>query len=113
MISLQFNTERNSKKIWWNNLKDLTWPRCKAVAEFRLTTRHDCLLKHLHRIHVAHTSFCTLYDFREDMDANHIRRFPSLKGSSLCNLATYKRSNVYRNERSVYPGELVKTVHKK
>ncbi|GFX38439.1 putative RNA-directed DNA polymerase from transposon X-element [Trichonephila clavipes] len=28
-------------------------------------------------------------------------------------VANYKRSNVYRNERSVYPGELVKTVHKK
>ncbi|GFT42645.1 TD and POZ domain-containing protein 4 [Trichonephila clavipes] len=52
-FSLQV-TERNSNKIWWINFKDLPmWPRRKAVAEFRLTTGHDCLLKHLHRIHVG------------------------------------------------------------
>ncbi|GFW72483.1 hypothetical protein TNCV_3797111 [Trichonephila clavipes] len=53
-LSSRRYAERNSIKIWWNNLKDLPmWPRRKAVAEFRLTTGHDCLLKHLHRIHVA------------------------------------------------------------
>ncbi|GFX73063.1 uncharacterized protein TNCV_1704651 [Trichonephila clavipes] len=62
------------------------WLRRKAVAEFRLTTGHDCLLKHLHRIHVAQAPFCTLCDFREDMDADHIRRCPALKGFSLCDL---------------------------
>ncbi|GFU57222.1 hypothetical protein TNCV_3634141 [Trichonephila clavipes] len=62
------------------------WPRRKVVAEFRLTTEHDCLLKYLHRIHVAQTLFYTLCDFREDMDADHIRRCPALKGSSLCDL---------------------------
>ncbi|GFV55181.1 hypothetical protein TNCV_1382021 [Trichonephila clavipes] len=61
-------------------------PRRKAVAEFRLTTGHDCLLKHLHRIHVAQAPFCTLCDIWEDMDAEHIHRSPALKGSSLCDL---------------------------
>ncbi|GFU24570.1 hypothetical protein TNCV_2265151 [Trichonephila clavipes] len=76
-----------SNKMWWNNLKDLPmWSRRKAVAEFRLTTRHDCLLKHLHRIHVAQAPFFTLYDFREDIDADHIRRCPVLKGFSFCDL---------------------------
>ncbi|GFY22652.1 RNase H domain-containing protein [Trichonephila clavipes] len=84
--SIQY-AERNSNKIWWNNLKDLPmWPRRKAVAEFRLITGRDSLFKHLHRIHVARTSFCTLRDFREDMEADYIRHCPALKGSSLCDL---------------------------
>ncbi|GFV14624.1 hypothetical protein TNCV_249031 [Trichonephila clavipes] len=62
------------------------WPRRKSVVKFHLTTGHDCLLKHLHRILAAHASFCTLCDFREDMDADHIRCCPTLKGLSLCNL---------------------------
>ncbi|GFS47486.1 hypothetical protein TNCV_1612251 [Trichonephila clavipes] len=38
-LSSKRYAERNSNKIWWNNLKDLPmWPRRKAVAEFRLTT---------------------------------------------------------------------------
>ncbi|GFS74661.1 hypothetical protein TNCV_3978021 [Trichonephila clavipes] len=47
-------------------------PRRKAVVEFRLIIGHDCLLKHLHRIDVAQSPFCTLYDFLEDMDADDI-----------------------------------------
>ncbi|GFX22610.1 hypothetical protein TNCV_2993451 [Trichonephila clavipes] len=79
--------ERNSSKIWWKNLKYLPmWPRRKAVAMFLLTTGHDCLLKHLQRIHVAQTTFCTLCDFREDMNSDRIRRCPALKGSSVCDL---------------------------
>ncbi|GFV81389.1 hypothetical protein TNCV_2033981 [Trichonephila clavipes] len=46
--------ERNSSKIWRNNFNDLPMrPRRKAVAEFRLATERNCLLKHLHRIHVT------------------------------------------------------------
>ncbi|GFY34615.1 hypothetical protein TNCV_1373061 [Trichonephila clavipes] len=59
----KFNSERNSNKIWWNNLKDLPmWPRLKAVVEFLLATRHGRLLKHLHRIHVVQAPSCTLCD---------------------------------------------------
>ncbi|GFU06656.1 hypothetical protein TNCV_4352531 [Trichonephila clavipes] len=52
------------------------WPRRKAVAEFHLTTGYDCLLKHLYRIHIAQAPCtpCTLCDFRENMDADRIRR---------------------------------------
>ncbi|GFT97954.1 hypothetical protein TNCV_2168421 [Trichonephila clavipes] len=54
-------------------LKDLLmWPRRKAVAEFRLTIGHDCLRKHLHRVHVAQAPFYTLCDIWEDMDTDHI-----------------------------------------
>ncbi|GFY34220.1 putative transposable element [Trichonephila clavipes] len=38
------------------------WPRRKAAAEFRLAIGQDCLLKHLHRIHIAQAPFCTLYN---------------------------------------------------
>ncbi|GFV07252.1 hypothetical protein TNCV_1312501 [Trichonephila clavipes] len=62
------------------------WPRRKAVAEFRLTTVHDCLLKHLYRIQVAQAPFCMLCGFREDMDADYTRCCPALKGSSMCDL---------------------------
>ncbi|GFW00057.1 hypothetical protein TNCV_3568471 [Trichonephila clavipes] len=58
-------------------------PRRKEIAEFPLTTG---LLKHLHRIHVVQAPFCMLCDFREDMDADHIRRCPAIKGSFLCDL---------------------------
>ncbi|GFU77844.1 hypothetical protein TNCV_1138521 [Trichonephila clavipes] len=69
------------------NLKDLPmWSRHKAAAELRLATEHDCLPKHLHRIHVARASFCTLCDNWKDMDADHIHRCPALKGSSLYDL---------------------------
>ncbi|GFY30931.1 hypothetical protein TNCV_1629051 [Trichonephila clavipes] len=79
--------ERNFNKIWWNNLKDLSmWPRRKAVAELRLTTRHNCLLKHLHRIYVAQAHFCMICDFREDIDADHIHRCAALKSTPLCDL---------------------------
>ncbi|GFV37294.1 hypothetical protein TNCV_2699811 [Trichonephila clavipes] len=57
------------------------WPRRKTVAEFRLTAGHDCLLKY--RIHVALAPYCTCCDFREDMDADHIRRCPGLR-APLC-----------------------------
>ncbi|GFV47795.1 hypothetical protein TNCV_3383251 [Trichonephila clavipes] len=80
-------TERNSNKIWWNNLKDLPmWPKRRSVTEFRLATGHDCLLKHLYRIHVAQAPFYTLCDIWEYMDADHIRRCPTLNGFSLCDL---------------------------
>ncbi|GFW87301.1 putative gag-pol polyprotein [Trichonephila clavipes] len=86
-VSSRQYAERNSNKIWWNNLKDLPiWPRCKAVAEFLMNTGPDCLPKHLHRIHAAQAPFCTLCDFREDMDADHIHRCPALNGFSLCDL---------------------------
>ncbi|GFU66906.1 hypothetical protein TNCV_895421 [Trichonephila clavipes] len=63
------------------------WPRRKEIAEFRLTTGHYCLLKHLHIIRVTQAPTCTLCDFWEDMDPDHIRRCPALKnGSSLCDL---------------------------
>ncbi|GFT60685.1 hypothetical protein TNCV_3584021 [Trichonephila clavipes] len=62
LTSIQY-TERNSNKIWRDNLKDLPmWPRRKPVAEFRLANGHDCLLKHLHRIHVAQALFYRLFD---------------------------------------------------
>ncbi|GFT01039.1 hypothetical protein TNCV_4054391 [Trichonephila clavipes] len=60
------------------------WARRKSIAEFCLATGHDCLLKHLHRIHIAQAPFCTFCDIWEDMDADNICRYPALKSSYLC-----------------------------
>ncbi|GFV76602.1 hypothetical protein TNCV_4728221 [Trichonephila clavipes] len=77
--------ERNSNKISGNIFKDPTKSsRHKAAAEFHLTTGYDCLLKYLHRIHVAQALFCTIHDIWEDVDAVHIPCYLALKGSSLC-----------------------------
>ncbi|GFV62846.1 hypothetical protein TNCV_2816031 [Trichonephila clavipes] len=87
MISLQDNTQREILiKSGGIILKIFPCGQDVSSCELRLTTRHDCLLKHLYRIHVAHAPFCTLCDFREDMDADNICRCPALKGSSLCDL---------------------------
>ncbi|GFV56073.1 hypothetical protein TNCV_2266591 [Trichonephila clavipes] len=63
-------------------------PRRKAVVEFRLATGHDCLLKHLHRIHVVQAPFCTFRNIWEDLDVDHIRHCPALKGSYVRSLLT-------------------------
>ena len=45
---LNQNSEMNSNKIWWNSLQSIpNWPRSRPVAEFRLATGHDGLIKHL------------------------------------------------------------------
>ncbi|XP_071043360.1 uncharacterized protein [Parasteatoda tepidariorum] len=82
----------NAKRLIKKKMMDLTLnqytekilPRRRAVAEFRLTTGHDCLLKHLHRIHVAQAPFCTLCDLQAEMDADHLRCCPALGDISLC-----------------------------
>ncbi|GFT59019.1 hypothetical protein TNCV_186191 [Trichonephila clavipes] len=84
-LSSRQYSEQNFNKIWWNNCKIFPCGQ-DVVSEFRLTTGHDCLLKHLYGIDVAQDSFCTLCDFREDVDADPIRRCPALKAFPLCDL---------------------------
>ncbi|GFU26984.1 hypothetical protein TNCV_1151531 [Trichonephila clavipes] len=91
IFSCQY-TEIISNKIWWNNLKDLPkWPSRNAVAEFHLETGKYCILKiyidfMLHMPLSVPQHAPTLCNFREEMDADHIRRCSALKGSSLCDL---------------------------
>ncbi|GBM03620.1 hypothetical protein AVEN_203188-1 [Araneus ventricosus] len=47
-------------------------PRRDAVAAFRLTTGHDCLAAHLHRLGISTEPFCPLCDSGEVMERNHL-----------------------------------------
>lgn len=54
-------------------------PRRDAVACFRLTTGHDYLQSHLHRIGVARTPSCVLCNqYKGKMDGDHLDTCPAL-----------------------------------
>ncbi|GBM96169.1 hypothetical protein AVEN_163843-1, partial [Araneus ventricosus] len=55
-------------------------PRCDAIAAFRLTTGHDCLAAHLHRLGISTEPFCPLYNSGEVMERDHLLRCGSLQG---------------------------------
>ncbi|GBN65873.1 hypothetical protein AVEN_166293-1 [Araneus ventricosus] len=49
-------------------------PTRDAVAAFRLTTGHDCLAAHLHRLGIFTEPFCPLCDSGEVMERDHLLR---------------------------------------
>ncbi|GBN50932.1 hypothetical protein AVEN_26645-1 [Araneus ventricosus] len=55
-------------------------PRHDAVAAFRLTTAHDCLAAHLHRLGISTEPFCPLCDSGEVMERGHLLRCGALQG---------------------------------
>ncbi|GBN10137.1 hypothetical protein AVEN_4846-1 [Araneus ventricosus] len=55
-------------------------PRRYAVAAFRLTTGHDCLASHLHRLGIFTETFCPLCDSGEVMEKDHLLRCGALQG---------------------------------
>ncbi|KAJ4444903.1 hypothetical protein ANN_06701 [Periplaneta americana] len=76
-------TQSQGKK--WNSLHqnpqlipDL--PRKSSVAAFRLTTGHDCLAKHLHRIGIYQSPNCPLCNSNQEMDSEHLKSCASLAG---------------------------------
>ena len=49
------------------------FPRKTEVAKFRLSTGHDSLAKHLHRINILLSPICNLCSyFCEEMDKQHL-----------------------------------------
>ena len=61
-----------------NLIPDL--PRKTAVAHFRLTTGHDCLAKHLHRINIFPSPQCILCNHpEEEMDQHHLDNCTAVK----------------------------------
>ncbi|GFU22017.1 uncharacterized protein TNCV_405771 [Trichonephila clavipes] len=50
---LKFNQKNNQKVLFSKLLHVPKWPRDRAVADFRIATRHDCLSKHLNMIGIA------------------------------------------------------------
>ncbi|GBN40751.1 hypothetical protein AVEN_218918-1 [Araneus ventricosus] len=55
-------------------------PRRDAVEAFRLTTGHDCLAAHLHRLDISTEPFCPLCDSGEVMERDHLLRCGALLG---------------------------------
>ena len=52
-------------------------PRRAYVAQFRLSTGHDCLGKHLHHFGIMLTSACMLCNSNDDMDRQHLQSCPA------------------------------------
>ncbi|GBM71494.1 hypothetical protein AVEN_243106-1 [Araneus ventricosus] len=55
-------------------------PRRDAVAAFLLTTGHDCLATHLHRLGISTKPFSSLCDSGEVMERDHLLRCGALQG---------------------------------
>ncbi|GBL76706.1 hypothetical protein AVEN_53395-1 [Araneus ventricosus] len=55
-------------------------PRRDAIAAFRLTTGHDCLAAHLHRLGISTEPLCPLCDSGEVMERDHLLRCGALQG---------------------------------
>ena len=68
-------TCRTEEKRWKFDLPTIPdHPKNLAVATFKLSTGHDCLAKHLHRIGILQLPYCTLCKEQEDMDRTHIMK---------------------------------------
>nr|XP_021003119.2 uncharacterized protein LOC110283005 [Parasteatoda tepidariorum] len=76
--------DRTSTKSWRDIILNLrNGPRRRAVAEFRLTTGHDCLRKHLSRFGIVPSLVCTLCSSGEDMDSMRLLPSSALCGNSI------------------------------
>ena len=76
---------RLSHKPWKQEIAKLPdWPRRKAVAEFRLCFRHDCLGTHLHRMGIRPDPYCMLCSLREPTDWNHLGQRTALLNRTEC-----------------------------
>ncbi|VDO15826.1 unnamed protein product, partial [Rodentolepis nana] len=56
-----------------NHIAD--WPRIEA--EFRLSTGHDCLAKHLHRLGLYTQPTCSLSNLQDEMEKTHLTQCPA------------------------------------
>ena len=91
-------TCRTEGKHWKLDLPTIPdHPRNQAVATVRLSTGHDCLVKHLHRIGILQPPYCTLCKEQEDMDRTHIMKCSALRRST-----EYERYWEARGLMSVY-----------
>ncbi|KAJ4445997.1 hypothetical protein ANN_12683 [Periplaneta americana] len=52
-----------------------------AVASFRINTEHDILGKHLNLLGILPSASCILCHQQEDMDRQHLAKYPALKSS--------------------------------
>ncbi|GBM39627.1 hypothetical protein AVEN_10830-1 [Araneus ventricosus] len=79
LLDLQTRTALKSwRRVSPSSIPDK--PRCDAVAAFRLTTGHNCLAAHLHRLGIFNEPFCPLCDSGEVMERDHLLRCGALQG---------------------------------
>jgi hypothetical protein len=87
-----------SQKPWRQEIANTPdWPRRKAVAEFRLCVRHDCLGTHLHCIGIRPNPFCMLCNLRECMDRNHLGQCATLANGTECERYWEARTKMMEN----------------
>jgi hypothetical protein len=74
----------SSNKIQWQNIKS-TWennknkPRKQAVANFQLSTGHDCLAAHVYLIKIFSHNYCTICKLKNTiMYKDHLLECPKL-----------------------------------
>nr|CDS31966.1 hypothetical protein HmN_000394400 [Hymenolepis microstoma] len=71
---------RTKEKQWIVALSNIAdWPGLEAVAEFKSSTGHNCLAKHLHIIGVWAQPTCSLCDLQEEMEKTHLIRCSALQ----------------------------------
>ena len=69
-------TRKISERTWRNAIMQIPdGPRRVAVAEFRLTTEHDYLAKHLCRIGIRPDPYCLLCCLQVEMDREHLQQW--------------------------------------
>ena len=92
---------RTSDKVWNDTLSRIPdSPRCAALAEFRLTTGHDCLPHHLHRFGITPSPICPLCDLPVVLDKNHLLHCPALLTKTL--ISRYWEARGKINNRWLY-----------
>ena len=71
---------------------------CRSILlSFRLSTGHDCLAKHFHRIGILQLPYFALCKEHEDMDRTHIMKCSVLRRST-----EHERYREARELMSVY-----------
>jgi hypothetical protein len=87
-----------SQKPWRQEIAEIPdWPRRKAIAEFRLCVRYDCLGTHLHRFGIRSDPYCMLCSLREPMDRNHLRQYTALFNRTECERYLEARTKIMEN----------------
>jgi len=87
-----------SQKPWKKEITKIPdWPRRKAVAEFQLCVRHDCLRTHLHRTGIRPEPYCMICSLREPLDRNRLGQWTALFNRTECERYWEARTKMMEN----------------
>ena len=72
--------ERTKERDWSAAITKLPdYPRHRAIAAFRMTTKHDCLHAHLNRLKIVNSSACLLCSGNQEVTADLLPQCPDLR----------------------------------